>query len=295
MAAAGSGKGDKKGCRKMLVAVNGSAAGTHALREAFRLAAHEKSWITVVSVAPPYEGDLDMVGIGAIQQAVRQPCERALAEAAAAARAARVLVKTVCEEGEPHKRIVELAEAENSDLIVVGRREARGAERVFMGSVTARVIGYSRQDVLVVPYGAEVEWSAILLATDGSAHSSGAAEKAVGLARAYGGTLIAVSVVDVPPELYGEAPQALEELIGKARGYAAEAAAQAEAAGVSACTLVREGEAHRVLIDLAREMKASVIVVGSHGRTGVRKFLMGSVTEKVVAHAGCPVFVARLS
>ncbi|MFO0754425.1 MAG: hypothetical protein U0411_14010 [Thermodesulfovibrionales bacterium] len=54
--------------------------------------------------------------------------------------------------------------------------------------MSARVIGYSRQDVLVVPYGAEVEWSAILLATDGSAHSSGAAEKAVGLARAYGGT-----------------------------------------------------------------------------------------------------------
>ncbi|MFO0754424.1 MAG: hypothetical protein U0411_14005 [Thermodesulfovibrionales bacterium] len=53
MAAAGSGKGDKKGCRKMLVAVNGSAAGTHAPSGSLPLAAHEKSWITVVSVAPP--------------------------------------------------------------------------------------------------------------------------------------------------------------------------------------------------------------------------------------------------
>ncbi len=278
----------------MLVAIDGSVTSMHALKESFKLAADEKSWITVVSVVPPYEGDLDMVGIGNVQQAIRYPCENALAEAAGAAKSARVLVKTVCEEGEPHERIIDLAEAENCDLIVMGRRGMRSAERVFVGSVTARVIGYSQRDVLVVPLNAEVGWKNILLATDGSRFSRIAGEKAVSFAQAYGGTLTAVSVVDVPPEFYGEAPQAVEDLIGKARGYTEVAAAQAEAAGVAVHTVVREGESHRLIVALAHEMKASVIVMGSHGRTGLRRLLMGSVTEKVIAHAGCPIFVARL-
>src|SRR3990172_8432533 len=137
--------------RKMLVAIDGSESSLHALRESFKLAAKEKSWITVASVVPPYEGDLDLVGIGYVQHAMRHPCEKALSEAARIAEAEGALIKTVCEEGVPHERIIDLAEAENCELIVMGKRGLSKVERMLVGSVTARVIGYGQKDVLVIP------------------------------------------------------------------------------------------------------------------------------------------------
>lgn len=156
-----------------------------------------------------------------------------------------------------------------------------------------RVIGYSPIDVLVVPLTAEIGWKKILLATDGSKYSKAAAERAIDFAGEYGGELRVVSVVDVPAEFYGEAPDAVEDLINKAKGYAEDVKRQAESSGIKAETFVREGEAYRVIIDVARESGAGIIVMGSHGRTGLKRLLMGSVTEKVIGHAPCPVLVVK--
>ena len=104
---------------KILVAVDGSEASLHALRETFGLT---RTWITVVSVIPPYEGDLRLVGVRNIQALMREPCEIALAKAKNMAEAEGAFIKTVCEVGEPHKSIADLAEGENCDLIVMGVR-----------------------------------------------------------------------------------------------------------------------------------------------------------------------------
>lgn len=282
------------GVKKMLVAVDGSESGMHALRESFKLAVNEKSWITVVSVVPPYEGDLDMVGIGNVQHAVRNPCEKALSEAAAVAKAERALIKTVCEEGVPYERIIDLAEAENCELIVMGRRGASRLERALIGSVSARVIGYSQKDVLIIPLNAAVDWKNILVATDGSKYSKAATERAIDFAEAYRGSLKIASIVDVPPEFYGEAPQAVDDMIKRAHGYADEAKQLAESRGIKAESLVREGEAAEVIISLAKKQEINTIVMGSHGRTGLRRLLMGSVTEKVIGHSPCPVLVVKI-
>lgn len=277
----------------MLVAVDGSESGMHALRESFKLAANEKSWITVVSVVPPYEGDLDMVGIGNVQHAIKHPCEKALSEAMEIAKAERALIKTVCEEGVPHERIIDLAEAENCELIVMGRRGANRLERALIGSVSARVIGYSQKDVLIIPLKAEVSWKNILLAIDGSKYSKTAAERAIDFAEAYNGTLKILSVVDVPAEFYGEAPEAVDDMIKKAHGYVKEAKQLAESKGIKAEAFVREGVTPEVIINIAEEQKINTIVMGSHGRTGLKRLLMGSVTEKVIGHAPCPVLVVK--
>jgi nucleotide-binding universal stress UspA family protein len=123
----------------------------HALRESFKFATNEKCWITVTSVVPPYVGDLAMVGVRDIMGSMRKPCEEALKKAEELAKEEGVLIKTVCEEGEIFERISDLAAAENCDLIVMGRRGLGRLERSLVGSVTARVIGYSQRDVLVVP------------------------------------------------------------------------------------------------------------------------------------------------
>lgn len=279
--------------KKILTAIDGSASSMHALRESFKLAVNEKSWITVVSVAPPYLGDLDLVGVGNILESLKKPCEKALSDAVATAKAEGTLIKTVCEEGEPCERIVDLAEAENCDVIVMGRRGLKHHERAFVGNVAARVIGLSRRDVLIVPGDSSIGWSSIVVATDGSIYSRAAAEKAIDFAKSYGGRLGVVSIVDVPPEFYAEAPNAHDAMVGKAKMYANEVRAQAEAAGVKSESFVGEGDAYRLITEVASKEKADIIVMGSHGRTGLKRLLMGSVAEKVIGHASCPVLIVR--
>lgn len=277
----------------MLVAIDGSESGIHALKESFKLAVNEKSWITVVSVVPPYEGDLDTTAFGNIQHALRQPCEKALADAVEIAKAERASIKTVCEEGVPHERIIDLAEAENCELIVMGRGGGSNVKRALIGSVSARVIGYSQRDVLIIPLSATVDWKNIVLAIDGSKFSKTAIERAIDFAEAYGGALKIVSVVDFPPEFYGEAPDAVEELIKKAKVYVEEAKKQAESRGIKAEVFVREGESPDVIINIAKDQKADTIIIGSHGRTGLKRLLMGSVAEKVIGNSSCPVLVVK--
>jgi len=281
--------------RKILVAVDSSESSKNALHQAFKLANEEKCWITVTSVVPPYEGEIETLGVKDIKAALRKPCDDALGEVEKIAKTERMLVKTVCEEGEVYERIVDLADAENCDVIVMGRRGLRRVERTLIGSVTARVIGHTQRDVLVVPNGTTVGWKTIVLATDGSKYSAAAAERAIAFAKSYGGELKVLSVVDVPTEFYAEAPQAVEDLVKKAKGFVADVKKQAEAAGVPAETFVMEAEAYQAVNNLAQEQKANMIVLGSHGRTGLRRLLMGSVTEAVIGHASCPVLVVKSS
>jgi nucleotide-binding universal stress UspA family protein len=279
--------------RKILVAIDGSESSRNALLQAFRFAVDEKCWITVTSVVPPYDGEVEILGVKDIRAALRKPCEDALADARKLAEQERALIKTVCEEGEAPERIVDLADAENCDLIIMGRRGLRPVERMLVGRITARVIGLSQREVLVVPNNTAVGWKTIVVATDGSKYSALAADRAIAFAQSYGGELKVLSVVDVPTEFYAEAPQAVDDLVKKAKEYVARVKQQAEAAGIKAEAFVGEAEAHEAITKLARDEKADMIVLGSHGRTGMRRLLMGSVAEKVIGYALCPVLVVK--
>ena len=279
--------------KNILVAVDGSESGENALLQAFKLAGDESCRITVVSVVPPYEGEIETLGIRNIKEALRKPCDDALAKAEKLAKAERSLFKMVCAEGVIHEQIVDLANAENCDVIVMGKRGLGRIERAFVGNVTARVIGHTQRDVLVVPLGATVGWKQIILATDGSQYSAAAAERAIVLAQAYGGQLKVISVVDVPASLFVEAPEAVEDLVEIATGYVNNVKKQAENAGVKAETFVAKTVVYEAIISLAKEQNGDMIVMGSHGRTGLKRLLMGSVTEKVISHAPYPVLVIK--
>lgn len=284
----------KKEYRKVLVPIDGSASGFHALEQAFQFSSTEKSWIMVVCVAPDYEGDLDTLVVGDnILKEMRRPCEQALVKAKEIAAMRGYTIKTILEEGDPSSRIIDIAEEHNRDLIIMGRRGLSNLERVFVGSVTQRVIGHYHGDVIVVPEHAEIAWDKILVTTDGSPCSHAAVERAVRFAQAYEGTIDVVSVVDVPAELYGEAPGLVDDLGRKAKGYAEAAVQVATAAGISATAHTAEGIAYEIIPETAKKLGAQVIVVGSHGRTGMRRLLMGSVAEKVIGLSTCPVMVVR--
>ncbi|MDD5759619.1 MAG: universal stress protein [Desulfobulbaceae bacterium] len=284
----------KKEYRKVLVPLDGSESSFHALKQAFQFSSTEKSWITVVCVAPDYEGDLDTLATGGdLLAKMRQPCEKVLVKARDIAAQEGYSIKTILEEGEPSRRIVETADAYNRELIIMGRRGLSNLERAFVGSVTQRVIGQCHGDVVVVPDGVTLAWEKILVATDGSPCSQAAVERAIRFARAYDGAIDVVSVADIPAELYGEAPDLVEELVRKAKMFAEDAVQLVKSKGITATPHVAEGNAYEIIPELALTLGAQVIVAGSHGRTGMGRLLLGSVAEKIIGFASCPVLIAR--
>jgi nucleotide-binding universal stress UspA family protein len=281
--------------RKILVAFDGSESGKNALKQALMLAELEKSWIKVLAVVPAYEGDLELVGVSEIEKVLKGPRDKLIGMAQEAARAEGVEVIADVQQGEPYETIVDVGEEESCDLIVMGRRGLRRLERMLMGSVTARVIGHSAKDVLVVPRNATFALDNILLATDGSAHSEAALERALHFASLCGGKLTAVSVVDVYPEFYAEAPEIVEKMEKKSLDIIDGVAEKAKGAGVKAETRVLRGNSAEEIVDLSQEIRAGAIFMGSRGRSGLSKLVMGSVAEKVIGLASCPVLVAKPS
>ncbi len=279
--------------RKILVAFDGSLSSKNALKQAIRLSREEKSWLKVLAVVPDYEGDLELIGISNIKSLIEGPKEKLISEAKEIAQEEGATVLADAEQGEAYERIVEVADAENCDLIVMGRRGIHRVERMLMGSVTARVIGHTQKDVLVVPRDATIGWKQILLATDGSRYSDVATEHAINFAKSYGGDMVAVSVVDVTDEFYTQAPQMVEDMIERSKRILQGVTEKAEASNIKIETLVKEGEPYQKIVEVAKEKDAGVIFMGSHGRKGVKKLLMGSVTEKVIGHAPCPVLVVK--
>jgi len=184
----------------------------------------------------------------------------------------------------PHATILEEAEDIQPDLIVMGRYGQTGLAQLLMGSTTARVIGYSRFKVLVVPQNATMAFRTLLVASDGSPCSDAAWEEALGLARETQAKLYAISVARKEGEKV-QAEEIMHLLINAANQQ-----------GVPLQGLVlQELQPYDTIVQEALRYKVDIIVMGSHGRTGVKRLLMGSVTERVIGLATCPVLVIKKS
>jgi nucleotide-binding universal stress UspA family protein len=134
----------------------------------------------------------------------------------------------------------------------------------------------------------------ILLATDLSPASSGATRQAIDLARDLGAHLLIVSVID--PAAHGIPGRPVERM--DQRRAAREAAARAlvvrgRAAGVTVSFLVWEGDPGPSIVEAAQAEAADLVVVGSHGRGRVGRFMLGSVSDHVIRNAVAPVLVVR--
>ena len=279
--------------RKILVAYDGSASARNGLAVATHLAKEDKSWIKVLSVLPGYSGDLELVGVSNIKETIEGPGKKLLAEAQEIADREDVHILTNMTQGEPYEKIVHVADDENCDLIVMGRRGKHQLERELVGSVTARVIGYTLKDVLVVPEGTMLSRKNILLATDGSPSCEAAVDRAIELAKEKSASLTAISVVYTNDEYLALAPGVVEDLIGKAKNKLATIAQKGRDAGIGINTVFKEGEAYEAITNLAQNNGIDMIVMGSHGKKGLQRFLMGSVTERTIGYASCPVLVVH--
>jgi nucleotide-binding universal stress UspA family protein len=144
-------------------------------------------------------------------------------------------------------------------------------------------------------------FSAIVVGTDGSETAKEAVRQATELAKALSATLNVVSAYEPVPEgrlrqERQEAPHDMEWSINPREDVESTLNAAAEGireAGVTVETFAREGDAADAILDVAEETGADLIVVGNKGMTGAKRFLLGSVPNKVSHHAPCSVLIIR--
>jgi nucleotide-binding universal stress UspA family protein len=133
-------------------------------------------------------------------------------------------------------------------------------------------------------------FGSIVVGTDGSDTAKEAVRQAVELARSVGAELLFVSAYDAPADAQWRV-SAREDVAS----LLADAEQAAQDAGVAVQTFPRQGDPADAILDVAEERDADLIVVGNKGMTGAKRFLLGSVPNRVSHHAPCSVLIIRTS
>jgi nucleotide-binding universal stress UspA family protein len=266
---------------KLLLASDGSEFSEGAIREAINLAKTFSSKLYIISVAetPDIRAyNYPLVAFEKLEVITRQHLESVRERAEKEGLVCEIIERRG---PETYKYIIDEAAKNNVEMIIMGRHGRTRLMRIMMGSVTAKTIGHAPCKVLVVPSVTRITFEKILIPTDGSIFSELASREAISIAKRTKSSLIALSVAKKDENL----PVA-EVSVGMVKEVA-------EKEGIKVEALTLKGEPYEVIVDTAEKKKAGFIVVGSHGRSGIERLLMGSVTERVIGHAGCPVLVVR--
>ena len=266
---------------RLLACTDGSDEGQNAVVQALSLAqvCGSKLYVLqVVEIVPEFEAvapDLRTC----LEEEIRR--QKAATTSEAALKGVQLDYR-VLHSVSPFAAIIEEAEKIQPNLIVLGRYGRTALVRLFMGSVTARVIGLSPFNVLVVPRDTSLTFRRLLVASDGSDFSRAALTEAVAMAARADAELLGVAVAREEGEIL-EAQEIVHGLLTAANRD-----------GVSFQGFSPQGvAADEGIIRVALENHVDLIVMGSHGRTGFQRLLMGSVTERVIGQTSCPVLVVK--
>lgn len=132
----------------------------------------------------------------------------------------------------------------------------------------------------------------LLIATDGSEFSRAAVSEAINIARTCSSKLFILSVVEVNPEYEAIAPSITEKAEIETRKYLESIKTKAVKEGIDCEVIIHQGEdPYEYIINEAKKKKVKMIIMGSHGRTGLRRLMMGSTASRVIGHAPCAVLV----
>jgi nucleotide-binding universal stress UspA family protein len=267
--------------RRLLVCCDGSAEARQAVFQTLALAracGSRVGVLRVVEIIPEVEAVAPDLRAQQ-EREVREEMKAIRAEAAGMKAAVEILIR---QSQLPHAAIVAEAEKFGADLIIMGRSGRTGLARLLLGSVTARVIGHSAVNVLVMPRGASLSLARLLVALDASPPSEAAWQEAVSLAKSGEVQLFAVAA----------APE--EGEIIEAQGIIRQHLEAANREGIHLRGILPQGQQpDDAIVQAALRNEVDLIIMGSHGRTGLTKLLMGSVTQGVIGQAPCPVLVVK--
>ena len=132
----------------------------------------------------------------------------------------------------------------------------------------------------------------ILVAVDGSPFADAAVDQAISLGGICNSEIIVIGVVDHYPEQMAVAPALVEKMSEEVRQHLDRAKQKVEKANIPCETIVRMGgQPHVFIVQEAKEKGIDLILMGTQGRSGIKRVLMGSVAQNVIGHAPCPVMV----
>jgi universal stress protein E len=286
--------------RRILVGYNFFPGGDLAVRAAATLAERSGATLYLLHAVEPYPVYLQMrfptlPGQAMLEEVVLKTRAQ-LTELAESAAFSRLSVVTDVHIGKPFVELIRVCRRWQGDLIVVGV-SARGEGR-FLGSTTERILRKAPVPVLIVKQELTSGPKTILIPTDFSSYAKLAAEEALTLVRGFGGRAVFLHVLDlrhVYPSLPGAQPIVIpplspEDLEPDWQEFLHELPL---GGGLQWEKQTREGRAAQTIAEVAEEIGADVVVMGTHGRTGLAHMLLGSVAEKVVRMAPCSVLTVR--
>jgi nucleotide-binding universal stress UspA family protein len=290
---------------QILCPVDCSDISQHALDHAAAIAHWYQSRLTVLYVFVN-RPTMDVPPL-VLEDADRERLTAAMSKMAARVPQDVCLHLSVQEAENVHDEILAQLAATHADLLVLGTHGRSGFQRLFLGSVTEKVIRQARCPTLVVPPKAPdvpadrpIQFRRILCAIDFSESSFAALARALSMAEEADAHLTLLHVIEMPPELRDN-PLAPDFDIDRIH-----AAAEAETrrrlrdlvtdVARTYCTVetaVVEGRAYSQLLRRAAEEQADLIVMGVHGRGALDLLVFGSNTHHVIRAATCPVLIVR--
>jgi len=183
------------------------------------------------------------------------------------------------------RAIIEEAEKNEIDVILMGRRGRKGFKKIFMGAVTERILTNSPCKVLVVPKDFMIKGETIILATDGSPCSKVAQKEAVSMVGRcdFLKNIIVISAAKNEAAL-AEAEKLVEDV--KSQIVDVNKKIQVEC-------IIGLGKPHKIILENAAEKNADIIIMGKYGKSAIETFFIGSTTEEVIALAPCSVMVVK--
>ncbi len=209
-------------------------------------------------------------------------------------------VEVVLKEGTPAREIPREAERTSADLLLLGTHGRSGFERLFLGSVTEKVLRTTRIPTLTIPppvrHPGSPQYKTILCPLDFSTASTRALEYALALAKAADARLILLHVIE---NVLGDAAAETLGHLSMSEYYRhldREALTQLKAAVPDEARVwarpeerVVRGHASREILKIVAQEGVELVVMGVHGRTAIDRLMFGSTTHRVIREAGCPV------
>ena len=293
---------------EIVVATDFSQTATLVIDRAIDLARRHESEIALLHVMQPDLPTLaspEMIVVPPdFADRLRAASNEALAQQAERIRAAGVRVTTHLEHGVPAQCITARDDALGADLVLIGARGHTRFEHLLLGSVVESVVRSAHQPVLTIHPGDRrpVEpVGTLLFPTDLSADSEFALRAALRLlARRQESKILLVHTFHLAPSVvpftgFGEAvpPYFVENAQQIAEAAVQPVVDRLRRQGYAVDAVIERGDPAEVVIALAAEREVDVIAIGTHPRSPLRRFLLGSTTLRVVEHAPCPVLTVH--
>lgn len=283
--------------KRILCPIDFSPGAEQALKFATRLAIQHNSELIVFHAwhLPAAAYTLEYPMPPEVTQEILGEAQSRLELAAEKSRKSGALqVRTELVSGIAWVEITRMLDNRGIDLCVIGAHGHSALSRVFLGSVAEKVVRHAHCSVLVIPPNCEPRaFTNVLVPTDFSASAETAMKLAASLVD-RAGTLHLMHCIELPV-MYGTRSIPPFDYDASATEWLAREAAKLNGqAGVQVVTSYRVGPPVPEILDVLEHKAAmDLVVMGSHGRTGIKRVLLGSVAERIVRHAVKPVLIAR--